>query len=68
MKRFLALYMAPAAEFEKIMTTFTPEQMQEGMDEWMKWMKAHQTHLADNGAAPWQDQTCRCQGEHEYEK
>jgi len=50
MKRFLALYMAPAAEFEKIMTTFTPEQMQEGMDEWMKWMKAHQTHLADNGA------------------
>ncbi len=32
------------------MANVTPEQMKSGMDEWMSWMKSHQSALADMGA------------------
>ena len=50
MKKFLVLYMASAADFEKMMKNSTPEQQKEGMDAWMKWMNANQASLVDGGA------------------
>jgi hypothetical protein len=50
MKKFLVLYMAPSAEFERMMKAATPEQQQKGMDAWMKWMQANATSLVDGGA------------------
>jgi hypothetical protein len=38
MKKFMAIYMAPAAEFERMMRSSTPEQQRKGMEAWMKWM------------------------------
>lgn len=49
MKKFMVLYMAPSAEFEKLMNS-TPAQQKEGMDAWMKWMNANQKAIADGGA------------------
>ena len=50
MKKFLVLYMADAAAFEKMMQASTPEQRQKGMEAWMKWMGAHKASLVDGGA------------------
>jgi len=50
MKKFLVLYMAPSAQFQEAMKNTTPEQQQQGMDAWMKWMQANQGSLADGGA------------------
>jgi hypothetical protein len=50
MKKFLVLYMADGAEFEKMMRNSTPEQQKQGMDAWIKWMGAHKASLVDGGA------------------
>ena len=50
MKKFLVLYMANPAEFEKMMKTSTPEQQREGMEAWMKWMGDNKASLVDGGA------------------
>jgi hypothetical protein len=50
MKKFMVLYMAASAEFEKMMKNFTPEQQKKGMDAWMKWMNANQASIVDGGA------------------
>ena len=50
MKKFLVLYMASAADFEKMMREATPEQMKQEMAAWMKWMEANQASLVDGGA------------------
>jgi YCII-related domain len=50
MKKFLVLYMADQAEFEKMMKNATPEQQKQGMDAWMKWMGEHKASLVDGGA------------------
>lgn len=50
MKKFLVLYMMPAAQMAEMMQNTTPEQRQEGMDAWQKWMDAHKADLADMGA------------------
>ncbi len=50
MKKFLVLYMASAADFEKMMKESTPEQQKEGMDAWMKWMDANKSSFVDGGA------------------
>jgi len=50
MKRFMVLYMASGAEFEKMMKNSTPEQRKKGMDAWMKWMKKNKKSLVDGGA------------------
>jgi hypothetical protein len=50
MKKFMVLYMAPAATFEKMMRDSTPAQQQEGMAAWMTWMNAHQKDIVDGGA------------------
>jgi hypothetical protein len=49
MKKFLVLYMADQAAFQRMMNT-TPEQQKQGMDAWMKWMGAHKASLVDGGA------------------
>ena len=49
MKKFMAMYMAPAATIRKMMATTTPEQAKAGMDEWMKWSKAHEKAVVDLG-------------------
>jgi hypothetical protein len=36
MKKFLVVYMADRATFEKMMKESTPEQQKLGMDAWMK--------------------------------
>ncbi len=50
MKKFMVLYMASGAEFEKMMKTSTPEQQQKGMVAWMAWMSANQASIVDGGA------------------
>src|SRR3954449_5510775 len=50
MKKFMVLYMASKAEFEKMMKNSTPEQQKKGMDAWMKWMNENKTSLVDCGA------------------
>jgi hypothetical protein len=50
MKKFMVLYMASVADFEKIMKESTPEQQKKGMEEWGKWMKSNQKSMADMGA------------------
>lgn len=48
MKKFMAIYMAPAAAIEQAMKA-TPAEMKAGMDEWMKWSKAHENAIVDLG-------------------
>jgi hypothetical protein len=50
MKKFMVLYMASKAQFEKMMKNSTPEQHQKGMEAWMKWMNENKTSLVDGGA------------------
>jgi hypothetical protein len=50
MKKFMVLYMASAAAFEKLMKESTPEQMKSGMDAWMKWMEKNKKSLVEGGA------------------
>jgi hypothetical protein len=50
MKKFLVLYMAKAADFEKMMKNTTPDQQKKGMEAWMKWMGDHKASLVDGGA------------------
>jgi hypothetical protein len=50
MKKFMVLYMASGAEFEKMMKNSTPEQQKKGMDAWMSWMNANKASLVDHGA------------------
>ena len=50
MKKFVALYMASRADFEKMMENSTPEQQKKGMDAWMKWMDANKSSIVDGGA------------------
>jgi hypothetical protein len=50
MKKYMVLYMASKAEFEKMMKNSTPEQQKKGMEAWMKWMNENKTSLVDGGA------------------
>ena len=50
MKKFLVLYMAKGAEFEKMMKDATPEQQKKGMEAWMKWMGDHKASIVEGGA------------------
>jgi hypothetical protein len=50
MKKFLVLYMAKGAEFEKMMKNATPEQQKKGMEAWMKWMGDHKASIVEGGA------------------
>ncbi|RBP13810.1 YCII-related domain-containing protein [Roseiarcus fermentans] len=50
MAKFMVLYMANPADFERMMRESTPEQQKKGMDAWMKWMGEHQASLVDGGA------------------
>jgi hypothetical protein len=50
MKKFLVLYMASSADFEKMMKNSTPQQQKESMDGWMKWMNANKASFVDGGA------------------
>jgi len=49
MKKFLVLYKASAAEFEKAMSS-TPDQQKAGMDAWMAWSKKAGPAIVDLGA------------------
>jgi len=49
MKKFLVLYKASAAEFQKAMSS-TPEQQKAGMDAWMAWGKKAESSIVDMGA------------------
>ena len=50
MTKFMALYMADSADFERMMRESTPEQQKKGMEAWMKWMGDHKAALVDGGA------------------
>jgi hypothetical protein len=50
MKKFMVLYMANAADFERMMKESTPEQQKKGMQGWIKWMGDNQPSLVDGGA------------------
>ena len=50
MKKFVVLYMASRADFEKMMANSSPEQQKKGMDAWMKWMDANKSSIVDGGA------------------
>ncbi len=50
MTKFMVLYMADPADFERMMRESTPEQQQKGMAAWRDWMTRHQASLVDGGA------------------
>jgi hypothetical protein len=50
MKKFIVLYMANGADFERMMKESTPEQQKKGMDAWMKWMGDNKASMVDGGA------------------
>jgi hypothetical protein len=50
MMKFMVLYMANPADFEKMIKESTPEQQQKGMEAWRNWMTKHQASLVDGGA------------------
>lgn len=49
MKKFLVLYKASRAEFERAMQS-TPEQQKAGMDSWLAWSKRTASSIVDMGA------------------
>lgn len=49
MKKFLVLYKASGADFERAMKS-TPEQQQAGMDAWNAWGKKAASAIVDMGA------------------
>jgi hypothetical protein len=50
MKKFVAIYMAPIAEMDKLRANSTPERMKEVDDSWMKFAKSHEKSLVDRGS------------------
>ena len=50
MKKFMAIYMASGADFERMMKTSTPEQQNKGMESWMKWMNENKASILEGGA------------------
>jgi hypothetical protein len=50
MKKFMAIYMASGADFEKMMQSSTAEQRAKGMQAWMKWMTDHKASIVEGGA------------------
>jgi hypothetical protein len=49
MKKFMAMYMAPAATITEMMKA-TPDEMKAGMAEWTKWSDANKKSITDLGA------------------
>lgn len=50
MKKFLVLYMMPAAAMQEMMKTMTPEAQAKSMEEWKTWMQANMASFVDAGA------------------
>jgi hypothetical protein len=50
MKKFMAIYMASGADFERMMKNSTPEQRTKGMEAWMKWMTDNKASILEGGA------------------
>jgi hypothetical protein len=50
MKKFMAIYMASGADFERMMKNSTPEQRSKGMEAWMKWMNENKAFILEGGA------------------
>jgi hypothetical protein len=50
MKKYLALYMASGADFERMMKESTPEKRKKGMEEWGKWTTKHRPEIVEMGA------------------
>jgi hypothetical protein len=50
MKKFMAIYMASGADFERMMRESTPEQQAKGMQAWMKWMNDNKASIVEGGA------------------
>jgi hypothetical protein len=53
MKKFVALYLAPASAIEQMkehMKKAGPEQAKAGMELWMKWAKQHERSIVELGA------------------
>jgi hypothetical protein len=49
MKKFMALYMAPAATIRSLMKSATPENSKAEMDAWMAWAKRNEKSVVDLG-------------------
>ena len=50
MKRYLALYLAPASTVRQMMKAATPDQMKAEMEIWTKWMMKNEKAIIDQGA------------------
>jgi len=50
MKKYVAIYMAPIEEMDKMMKNTNPEQMKEMNEVWDKWSKTHAKNIVDMGA------------------
>ncbi len=53
MKKFVAMYLAPAASVERMkemMKNAPPEQMRAGMELWMNWAKKYEKSIVELGA------------------
>jgi hypothetical protein len=68
MKKFMVLYMATAADFEKAMKDSTPEQQKKGMEAWMQWMNGYKDAIVDHGAPLGKNKARRCERHGRHEK
>ena len=50
MKKFMTIYMASGADFERMMRNSTQEQRSKGMEAWMKWMNENKASILEGGA------------------
>lgn len=50
MKRYMALYLAPASAVRQMMKAATPDQMKAEMEVWAKWMRKNEKAIVDQGA------------------
>ncbi len=50
MKKFMVLFMAPTAEFEKFMASTDKQAMQDSMEAWNAWIASHAQDFVDEGA------------------
>lgn len=49
MKKYLALYMIPAASLAEMRKSMTPETQKAGMAKWMEWMNSHKSMMLEPG-------------------
>jgi hypothetical protein len=49
MKKFMAIYMATPADWDRVRQETTPERRKQFMEDWRKWASAHEASIVEVG-------------------